>query len=419
MSLGSGRNINIDSLPDNKFLRNPLLTRADAPAKKTSSAPGRGDVVTKIEPGRAFFNRRAAAPPPQPPSDDSSDDSSDDDDDGPPLPRQMRTLRDARGQHRTGPFSLMADTNKAKLTFMVGFTDLCGATSSAAGGLAKGSTCASATVTFKEILANVRNPRDRALFERLEPTRTVPISIRLMGCSFGEGERHCTMEIKDANGRLLNDSFVSKLNSAPKTSYSNGYPLFLFSKEAENSVMFNPPALSADHKSYWAFDMNTLSKDTSEYTNPTTRITYAVVKKESKCAKLLDWALSVKNDIVREPRLLLNPAYCSVDEPDNLRIPKDMYINVCNAYKKKLDTIQENSFDLSAITVELRPLELSTLMKTVDLRTLSGYLVLEVFAHIPNKVDLDDEEEEDVADYLERTVAGGQAESDSDDDEEL
>jgi len=417
MSL-SNRQINIDSLPDNRFLKNPLLTRADAPSRKTVSRPGRADVVTKVgaraapPPGRAFFNKR-----PQPQQQDDDDESDDDDEEDPPKAASPPpSVREAREQHKTGPFSLVADTNKAKLTFMVGFTDLCGATSA----VAKSTACASATISFKEIIGNVKNPRDRALFERLEPSRTVPINIRLVGCSLGDGERHCAMEVKDANGKLLNDMFVSKLNSAPKTSHSTGYPLFLFNKDADNSVMFNPPALSADHKSFWCFDMNTLTKDTSEYKNPSTGITYTVVKKDSKCAKLLDWALSVKNDVVREPRLLLNPAFCSVDDPDTLRIPRDLFVRVCNAYKKKLDAIQESSFDLSSITVELRPLELSLLLKTVDLRTVSGYVCLEVFAHIPNKVDLDDDEEEELAEYMERTPLGGAAANDSDsDDEEL
>ena len=195
MSL-AGRTISIDSLPSNQFLKNPLLTHADAPARKTVARAGAAEVTTRVarEPGRAFFNRRPQQQQQQqaePESDDDDDEEEDEPRAAPhPLNQPMQSIRE---QHKTGPFSLVADTNKAKLTFMVGFTDLCGAVAS--GGISKGSSCASATISFKEIIANVKNPRERAVFERLEPTRTVPISIRLMGCSFGDAERHIAMAV--------------------------------------------------------------------------------------------------------------------------------------------------------------------------------------------------------------------------------
>jgi hypothetical protein len=40
---------------------------------------------------------------------------------------------------------------------------------------------------------------------------------------------------------------------------------------------------------------------------------------------MLDYALSVRNRVVSNPRLLLNPQYVLQDSPELLRIPQKMY----------------------------------------------------------------------------------------------
>jgi len=179
-----------------------------------------------------------------------------------------------------------------------------------------------------------------------------------------------------------------------------GYPLFMYCPGAQNNIFFNPPELSADHKTYWTFTMETLEKNTSMFVNPSTGEQYVIIKKDSACAKLMQYALSERNDIVRNPWLLENPAYQNPNDPDNIRIPVDMYNKVKSAYRRKLGEIAATSFDLSSIRVVLKPLDLAKEMFVEASRGSSsagvpnvnhiwGHVAIEVYAHIPNVADDD------------------------------
>jgi hypothetical protein len=77
--------------------------------------------------------------------------------------------------------------------------------------------------------------------------------------------------------------------------------------------------------------METLEKHTSMFVNPSTGEQYVIIKKDSGCAKLMQYALSERNDIVRNPNLLDHPHYQNPNDPDNIRLPIDMYTKVSGA----------------------------------------------------------------------------------------
>jgi hypothetical protein len=77
--------------------------------------------------------------------------------------------------------------------------------------------------------------------------------------------------------------------------------------------------------------METLEKHTSMFVNPSTGEQYVIIKKDSGCAKLMQYALSERNDIVRNPNLLDHPHYQNPNDPDNIRLPIDMYTKVRGA----------------------------------------------------------------------------------------
>jgi hypothetical protein len=72
-----------------------------------------------------------------------------------------------------------------------------------------------------------------------------------------------------------------------------------------------------------------------------------------------------------------------VDDPNVLRIPVKLYTDVYNAYKKKLQIVNDNSYDLSNIKVVLKPLQMSHEMGLIDPAATSGHICLELIAHIP------------------------------------
>jgi hypothetical protein len=171
---------------------------------------------------------------------------------------------------------------------------------------------ASVNIRFAEIVKSADNPEIANKLSSFDATRTVPISLRVLGTSLGDFEKHCAVEVYDAAGKPLFSKFVQKHNSAD-AAFTSGYPLFLLCKGGSNTIMFNPPALSNDHKNYWCFTMETLEKNTSSYVNPSTQEQFKIIKKNSRCAALLDYALSVKNRIII-PRLLENAAYQLPDD---------------------------------------------------------------------------------------------------------
>lgn len=397
MSL-SGK-LKLDELPDDRFLRNPLRrSKPDAPATKTVAAPGVRPLVSRVMPGRPFHVAKATVS-------DSDGDKRDSSGDDKPAPRSRRPAAAPDVQPGVGPFTLEATTNKSKLIFSAGFKDLCGSVSKQA---------ASVVFQFDDIINSADSLDQKHKLSTFDPTRTVPISVRILGTSLGEYEPHCTLEVFDAQNKPLFSKFLQKHNSSD-VAIMSGYPLYLLVKGGPNVIMYNPPTLTQDHKSYWSFNMDTLTKDV-KHLELTSGQVFKLVKTNSKCAALLDFALSVKNDLVR-PRLLENPKFKSSEDPEALRVPLDLYTRAVSAYRKKLASIQTNSFDLSQIKVVLKPLPLSKELGLAELANISGHVAIEITAHIPRKADLDGDVE-DVEAYKSRTVVPGKPVVTSDDSDE-
>ncbi len=289
-----------------------------------------------------------------------------------------------------GPFVQVPETSQTKLTFVTSFRDLAGAMTGKSAGC---------NIRWADI---IRGASEAGVAEKLtnfDPSKTIPTSLRVLGTSLGDAEKHCTLEVYDANGKPLFSKYMGKHNGADQC-HTMGYPLFLMKKGSHNRMLYNAPKLSDDHKNFWSFDLNTLDKNSEVYRNPSTGEVFRLVKRNSKAAALLDYALSVKNRIVVNPRLLENPAYCSVDDPNVLRIPTKLYTDVYNAYKKKLQMVNDNSYDLSNMKVVLKPLQMSHELGLIDAAATSGHVALELVAHIPTKVCHDDNDDSDVRQYI-------------------
>lgn len=402
MSFGGGRSISLDQLPDARIYnplrkgsgggggeprRRPVKTQpapaAPPPAFGRAAPPPRsGGLFSRIAPAQSTQRRDAAA-------DSASDDDEGDEDEGSGSDDEDDDDRPVRRRREhdvlpSGPFAKVANTNRCSFQFVAAFKDVNGS-------LSKSS--ASVTISFSEVLKHA-DTQDN--ISRLDPRRTIPIYVRVTGTSLSdEFLRVCALEVYDASGKPMYSKFVHKHNNA-ETAVATGYPMFLFHKGGQNNILFNPPELSSDHKTYWTFTMETLEKNTSLFMNPTTGEQYVIIKKESGCALLMQYALSERNEIVTNPPLLENPAYQSPNDPDNIRLPVYLYNQVKAAYRKKLGEIAASSFDLSSVKVVLKPLELAKEMWVEHLRSpqpgavvtnigqVWGHVALEVHAHIPS-----------------------------------
>ena len=400
MSLTS-KSIALDQLPDQRIF-NPLRGKYQPRRRdeEAPSAPAPPPPQQQQQPARGsgLFSRIAPAPPPsqqqqQAPAArddaDSSDEDAGDEDDA----RDERALALRRPRHApvaSGPFAKVANTNRCQFQFVAGFKDI-------SGSLSKNS--ASVTIQFSEVLRHADTPDT---FNKLDPKRTIPIYVRVAGTSLSDEFRNvCSLEVYDAASKPLYSKFVHKHNNS-EAAMASGYPLFMYSPGAQNNIFFHPPELSADHKTYWTFTMATLERNTSMFVNPSTGEQYVIIKKDSACAKLMQYALSERNDIVRNPSLLENPAYQNPNDADNIRIPVDLYNKVKSAYRRKLGEIAATSFDLSSIRVVLKPLDLAKEMFVEASRSTGGaggvpnvnhiwgHVAIEVYAHIPNAADDDD-----------------------------
>ena len=420
MSLSTAK-VKLDDLPSERFLSDPLRSRVSLNAQKVA-APAQRNVVARMLPG----GRPAPpAPPPangRPPprssrvSEDDEDEEDDDDDDGSDSSNNATRRRNGRrvlanrSRQPTntshGPFTIDAKTNVVSLTFGAGFRDLCGTVSKQA---------ASVTIKFPDIVKSADSPELASKFASYDPTRAVPITVSVLGTSLGDNERHCVLEIYDACNKPLFSKFLQKTNSADASS-AGGYPLFLLRPTGDNTIMLNAPALTAEHKSYWAFNLETLEKNTSDFRHPVSGEAFKIIRKNSKCAALMDYALSVKNTIIR-PRLLENDNYTYAADKDLIQLPLDLFNRTVAAYKRKLATVQSTSFDLSSVRVCLKLLDLSRELDCVDPKNVSGVVAVRIEAHIALKPD--NGQETDVSEYVSKTaITRGDTSDESDDDDE-
>lgn len=276
-----------------------------------------------------------------------------------------------------GPFVQVPKTSRVKLTAIAGFSDLAGALSNGA---------SEVNLRWSDIVRATQESGLAAKLSGYDPTKVVPISVRVLGTSLGDLENHCTLEVYDAKNKSLFTPWLNKHNSSD-SHHSTGFPLFMLNR-GNDRILVQPPELTAAHNQYWHSSLDHLDQGTSDFENPATNQRFKIVRRDSRAAAMLDYALSVRNRVVCNPRLLLNPQYVLQDSPELLRIPLKMYTDVRNAYAAKLAEVNANSFDFSNIKIHLKPQKLSKHM--FEGKAGVGHVALQVLAHMPPRVSADD-----------------------------
>ena len=279
-----------------------------------------------------------------------------------------------------GPFVHMPKTNKLKATLVVAFTDFASALNA--------DGCV-ADVRWQDILKMANDAGLAQKLARFDPQKCVPISLSILGTNLGERESHCAVEVFDSsNPPKPLYSTVGYKHSCDETSHVGGYPLFLLNN-GHRTIMHNPPKFTDELSAYWHINLSLLERGVESYRNPHTNERFRLVKRNSRAAAMLDYALSVKNNAV-VPRLLSNKAYFLSDDPNLLKIPEKMYTDVYNAYKTKLETINGQSYNLSKLRFKLKPLALSRdYLRSHPLN--HAHVMYEIVFHAPEMVDPDEE----------------------------
>jgi len=276
-----------------------------------------------------------------------------------------------------GPFVRVPKTSRVKLTAIAGFSDLAGALSSGA---------SEVNLRWSDIVRATQEAGLAAKLSGYDPSKVVPISVRVLGTSLGPLENHCTMEMYDAKGKPLFTQWLNKHNSSD-SHHNTGFPLFMLNR-GRDRILIQPPELTPAHSQYWHASLDHLDQGTSDFVNPATGERFKIVRRDSRSAAMLDYALSVRNRVVSNPRLLLNNQYVLNDSPELLRIPHKMFTDVRNAYAAKLADVNSQSYDFTNMKIHLKPLKLSKHM--FDGQNGVGHVALEILAHVPPRVTADD-----------------------------
>ena len=162
------------------------------------------------------------------------------------------------------------------------------------------------------------------------PRGTLPIGLRILGATVGahsDFTAHFGVKLLDANGKSIQTShnvFSPPEGGSDAKKTDVGFPLHLLRQHAvsdgASSALEEAPDLLDDHKHYWHISLDDLEKGVTEFVDPTTGGQFKLIDKSNTAAKLMRFALSVKNkfseDIMTDPNYQFNnnPAVMQVWE---------------------------------------------------------------------------------------------------------
>ncbi len=104
-----------------------------------------------------------------------------------------------------GPFVQVPETSQTKITFVSSFHDLAGALAGKSAGC---------NIRWSDIIRGASEAGVADKLTSFDPSKTIPTSLRVLGTSLGDAEKHCTLEVYDANGKPLFSKYLGKHNGA-------------------------------------------------------------------------------------------------------------------------------------------------------------------------------------------------------------
>jgi hypothetical protein len=148
-----------------------------------------------------------------------------------------------------GPFVRVPKTSRVKMTAIAGFSDLAGALSSGA---------SEVNLRWSDIVRATQEAGLAAKLSGYDPTKVVPISVRVLGTSLGSLQDHCTLEVFDNKNKPLFTPWLNKHNSSD-SHHSSGFPLFMLGR-GRDRILIQPPQLTDAHNQYWHASLDHLDQ---------------------------------------------------------------------------------------------------------------------------------------------------------------
>lgn len=260
-------------------------------------------------------------------------------------------------------------------------------------------------LTFKDMVAGLRNAdgsdklgtsapvkieSDDAATAgaRFSSTHSLPISLRIVAARVTDSlgtdlTGRFAFKLKDNKGKCINSDFPYKDSAATAGAAAKkvGYPLYLAADPDTREALEAPRDLLDEHKDYWMVKMDHLKENVTQFTDPVSNSVMVLMDRNGRPALLSEHALSKRNSIVT-PDLRQHPAYRFPANPNNvLQIPLNMYGEVVNAYRKKLEEVDSKSFDLTNVFALLEPLPV--FINHANEQALDGLVTFELVMHMP------------------------------------
>ena len=148
-----------------------------------------------------------------------------------------------------GPFVRVPRTSRVKMTAVAGFSDLAGALSSGA---------SEVNLRWSDIVRATQEAGLAAKLSGYDPTKVVPISVRVLGTSLGPLQDHCTLEVFDNKNKPLFTPWLNKHNSSD-SHHSSGFPMFMLGR-GRDRILIQPPQLTDAHNQYWHASLDHLDQ---------------------------------------------------------------------------------------------------------------------------------------------------------------
>lgn len=292
--------------------------------------------------------------------------------------------------HSAGPYQESPDTVRARVKYTVGFAGAGGAFQPV-------------KLSFKELMAGLVTmdglngeeggvavplsvEQADAARARLTSTHSLPLSLRVsaarvMGVGGADFTHAFAFKMMDASPtpKSVTSDFHFKCTDSLAAARVP-YPLYLAADPDTREALQAPFSLLDEHKQYWPVKLEHLYDGTSKYKDPQRDAEYVLMTKASKAAWLTHHAVSVRNQLV--PDFINNAQYTFPGNKDVAEVPMNLYLEVVNAYRKKLEEVEGKSYNLSHVVFSLEPL-FKLPANDPSTGRLHALVTIELVAHVP------------------------------------
>lgn len=275
-----------------------------------------------------------------------------------------------------GPFDSTPELAQVRIVHSIGLE------------MVRGSS-ASGEITFANIVQSVRDKDLRKKLGQLEPSSTLPASVKIVAATVGDSPAYrdmCHVKVRDSLGKVMNTPHLYKGNS--KVSGDVGYPLHLLTEEG-GFVLEEPPQLTDTFKHYWYINKSMLTANM--YREQGHAGDYVKLPRNSDASRLMYFVLVVKNgagsgssdqNVTGLDKSLFEKEFADKNDEYYWRFPEYYFKEVSKLLQDKLNDVRSKSFNCQSIGVEVSSFDVFSKLLT-DKASVPILLTIEIDLHLP------------------------------------